>query len=88
MPAEQRKWPRKVVPADGCLYGLGGELIGPCRLVDVSAGGAKLQYSSHNELPTEFFLLLSRNGQVRRRCRSIWREQDHIGVSFVESTAA
>jgi hypothetical protein len=33
--------------------------------------------------PSEFELLLSRNGNVHRHCRVVWFQQDVVGVSFV-----
>jgi hypothetical protein len=83
MPSEQRKSPRKSIVAHGFLYGADGRAIGPCQIENVSVGGAMLKHSSGNELPAQFVLLLSRNGQVRRHCRIAWRAKDRIGVRFL-----
>src|ERR1700736_6404141 len=82
MPREQRRWPRKPVHALGCLYACDGQRLGPCRIKDVSHGGAKIAHSVRDELPAEFLLLLSRDGRVRRRCQVAWRAKDQIGVRF------
>jgi hypothetical protein len=61
---EQRKWPRKPMEANAFLYGSDGRPIGPCRVKDVSIGGALLAHSIGTELPREFVLSLSRGGQI------------------------
>src|SRR5262249_8779681 len=69
MPREQRRWRRKPIGATGFLYTSDGRQIGPCEVRDVSEGGAMLVMSAADELPVEFVLSLSRNGQVRRHCQ-------------------
>jgi hypothetical protein len=82
MSGEKRKWRRKSIGADGFLYGLDGQQIGKCQVKDISAGGAMLVRSSADELPRQFVLALSRNGQVRRHCQVVWQTVNHIGVRF------
>jgi hypothetical protein len=84
MGTEQRKWSRKSVIADAFLYACDGRPIGPCRLEDVSVGGAKLTHSIAEEIPAELVLSLSRNGQVRRRCQLAWQDKKRLGVRFIE----
>jgi hypothetical protein len=60
-----------------------GSLLGPCVMMDVSAGGARLAVKSSDELPDHFSLVLSRDGQVRRDCWVAWRTGSAIGVEFV-----
>jgi len=83
MGTEQRRWTRKSVNADGFLYAWEGRPIGPCRVEDVSVGGAKLAHTIAEEIPDQLVLLLSRNGQVRRRCEVAWRNKDRLGVRFL-----
>jgi PilZ domain len=83
MPSEQRKSSRKSIAAKGFLYGADGQAIGPCQVENVSVGGAMLAPSSGNELPAQFVLSLSRNGQVRRHCQITWRARGRFGVRFV-----
>ena len=82
MPAEQRKWRRKPIGADGFLYAVDGQQIGPCEVRDVSEGGAMLVFSGGGELPAQFVLTFSRNGQVRRHCDLVWRTANHFGIRF------
>jgi len=86
MSAERRRRRRKPIGADGFLYGLEGQPIGPCQVKDVSEGGAMLAHSAPDELPGQFVLSLSRNGQVRRQCKMVWRANNHIGVRFTETS--
>jgi hypothetical protein len=51
--------------------------------VDVSDTGAKLLWTSTEEVPTEFILSLSKDGKVRRRCQVKWHEAQKVGVQFV-----
>jgi hypothetical protein len=56
-----------------------------CGIADISASGARLNLENDVELPAEFILLLTPNGQARRHCRVIWREGLSLGVKFPES---
>ncbi|MBX9825712.1 MAG: PilZ domain-containing protein [Xanthobacteraceae bacterium] len=58
----------------------------PARIVDISERGAKLVLSAPENLTQEFTLLLSPDGFIQRRCRSVWRSDDQIGVEFTEIT--
>ena len=82
MPAEQRRWRRKQIGADGFLYTCDGQQIGPCEVRDVSEGGAMLVIPVADELPPEFVLSLSRNAHVRRHCQLVWQAMKHVGVRF------
>jgi PilZ domain len=86
MAAEQRKWRRRSVRADGFLYASDGSAIGPCQVADVSVGGARLSHAIHDEIPIQLVLLLSRKGEVRRRCHVVWRSKHRVGVRFIESS--
>jgi len=50
-----------------------------CTLVDYSAGGACLQFFPMVTLPDRFELLY---GNVRKKCRIVWRRGVRIGVAF------
>jgi hypothetical protein len=50
-----------------------------CTLVDYSAGGACLQLFPMEALPDRFELLY---GNVRKKCRIVWRRGIRIGVAF------
>ena len=88
MAVEQRKSRRRSVHADGFLYATDGLAIGPCRVDDVSVGGAKLSHAIGEEIPSQLVLSFSRNGQVRRRCQVVWRSQHAAGVRFIEGSPA
>jgi hypothetical protein len=50
-----------------------------CALVDLSAGGACLEVTSSVSLPARFELV---HGNIRKRCRVVWKEGRRIGVAF------
>ena len=53
-----------------------------CQLCDVSETGAKIAGQLNIELPQELELLLTKNGNIRRRCAVVWQMQDELGVRF------
>jgi hypothetical protein len=54
-----------------------------CTVLDVSDGGARIMVSQRMRIPTEFWLVFSRDGKKRRRCRVVWRSEDQIGVTYL-----
>jgi hypothetical protein len=54
-----------------------------CTVLDVSEGGARIALSSKEAPSKEFWLVLSKDGTRRRRCRLIWRTGDQIGVGYL-----
>jgi hypothetical protein len=46
---------------------------------DISEEGAKIIYSTVEELPDEFLLTMGMN---HRHCRVMWRSQKEVGVRF------
>jgi hypothetical protein len=54
-----------------------------CTVLDVSEGGARLLVPASAKLPREFWLVFSKNGTRRRRCRKAWRSEDQIGVTYI-----
>jgi hypothetical protein len=54
-----------------------------CTVVDVSDGGARIMVSSPIDLPREFWLLFTRDGKRRRRCRIAWQSDGQIGVAYL-----
>jgi hypothetical protein len=53
-------------------------------IADISVGGAKLLVPNSYNVPESFTLLLTRDGNARRRCRVVWRSPSTIGIQFVE----
>jgi hypothetical protein len=84
MSVDKRRAPRKKIAAVGFLYTTDGWPLGECRLKDISSGGARFSHALSEDLPAEFFLSLSRDGKVRRRCEVRWREKDQVGVRFLQ----
>jgi PilZ domain len=83
MSIENRRHPRRVVQqyvrivypnGPTCLFGT---------MLDVSGSGARLRLNDTAELPSEFTLMLSRDGKVRRRCHLVWRREDLVGIKFI-----
>ncbi len=69
----------------GLLVGDSAELL-PCQVADISAGGARLVvFCDTDQLPGTLTLVLSSNGQVRRRCKVAWRRRSEIGVQFLKA---
>jgi hypothetical protein len=84
MIVERRKGPKRVkfeTPLDVRVMAIDGAWCIDCQLLDVSDYGAQLR------LPTpagdvEFFLLLTKFGEVYRRCKRVWVNGTLIGVAF------
>jgi len=83
MPKDNRRKSRKALKTTAFVYTIDGWPVGECKTLDVSETGAKLIWTSPDDVPPEFLLSLSPNGRVRRRCQIKWREADKIGVRFV-----
>jgi hypothetical protein len=60
-----------------------GAILSQCTVLDVSATGAKIEIKIPIEIPDEFDLHLSSNGEVRRHCQVVRRTENEIGVNFV-----
>jgi PilZ domain len=61
--------------------GEGGPLVA-CTLVDISQSGAKLAFDAADRIPDRFCLRLTRYGQKRFSCRTVWRSSNALGVTF------
>jgi PilZ domain-containing protein len=82
MSGEGRKFKRRAVYHSAMIYGTNGARLTSCVVRNVSVGGAQIELQREVELPKTFLLSLSENGQVRRRCKIVWRFSTAIGVSF------
>lgn len=74
------RYPARIDFADGNAWW-------DCSLRDISEGGAKLAFRGPDAMPEEFFLLLTLGGESARRCRVVWRDDDHLGVLFLGTAA-
>lgn len=54
-----------------------------CVLWDISEAGVRITIDAPASVPYEFFLVLSKDGKVRRQCRVVWRSEDQVGASFL-----
>ena len=79
-----RKDPRSQVEQSAYIADDDGKPLFPCRMLDVSSGGAKLQVEEAMELPATFILVLSKDGLVRRPCKPVWRGPKSVGVQFLK----
>jgi hypothetical protein len=79
---DQRRSRRNQVNQYARIVGANGSTASFCTMLDVSASGARLRLNDIIEVPEQFTLLLSRNGQVRRRCKLVWQRGDEVGVLF------
>jgi hypothetical protein len=89
MKVENRVSRRRIVCQPAVVLDRNGSIFCECAMMDVSATGAKLVLSAAEspekmKTPSEFILLLSHNGRVRRRCMVSWRSDNAIGVRFIE----
>ncbi|MGB9369665.1 MAG: PilZ domain-containing protein [Xanthobacteraceae bacterium] len=69
--------------------GYGATIVAPdaswtrkCRVIDISASGAKLALEEPGELPKDFVLMLSERNGPSRRCHVVWETGDQLGVEF------
>ena len=53
-----------------------------CTVVDLSDLGARLAVEDSANVPDEFALLLSPFVRPFRKCRLVWRKDEHVGVEF------
>jgi hypothetical protein len=60
-----------------------GQPVVPCTIADISRTGAEITVDPQVEIPSEFTLLLTEDGRVRRHCRLASREETQIQVYFV-----
>ena len=83
--ANRRRAPRRQVHSPGTVLTLEGLPLAAGTIVDVSAGGAKLELAQALEVPEQIALLLSASRNARRVCEVMWRGPSTIGVRFKPS---
>ena len=82
MPIDQRKSRRHFVAHGARVVWDGGSSPQDCRMLDISAHGARLELETAATLPDKFMLLLSHDGGLRRQCSVIWRSENAVGIEF------
>ena len=50
--------------------------------VDISDGGAQLEFFEARDIPDDFSLLIGGVEAVQRVCHVVWRSGDRLGVKF------
>lgn len=72
---------------DVSIIAIDGTWRRACKLLDISATGARLSVEGSIEglKLAEFFLVLSANGRAYRRCELIRVNGDQIGVQFLKN---
>jgi hypothetical protein len=83
-PGDKRRNPRRSINYPAYIERGGGQPAVECSLCDASQEGAQLAVADPSSLPQEFILALSSDGAARRRCRVMWRTDDHVGVEFLK----
>ena len=81
---ELRNSARRHVNQPALMVRQDGSTIGQCTMLDVSAGGARLELDGQFSLPAEFMLQLSKfNPAMRRHCAVAWANEMQVGVQFL-----
>ena len=83
---EQRKWPRLAVNAPGKVINISSGLrikrVAPCRVLDVSAGGAQLEIIG-GECDDSFYLEVDSEPNNLANCLVVRRSGNRVGVRFL-----
>jgi hypothetical protein len=71
---------------DATVISIDGTFKRACLVVDISHSGARVALNDDSGFDlTEFFLLMSSQGAVHRRCCVVRRYGNEIGVTFIRS---
>jgi hypothetical protein len=82
MDTDRRKAVRRTVRLPAKIATGEGGVFRDCTLVDLSDLGARLAIDQADNLPDEFAIFLPPYARPFRKCRLIWRKNEHIGVEF------
>jgi hypothetical protein len=80
---DQRRWPR--IEPKGLVAKTAQIFLPPhndtveCRVIDISAGGARLELPSTRDLPARFEV---KHGGVRKLCALVWQRGYRFGIKF------
>jgi hypothetical protein len=77
---DARAAPRHRVLKAGSIEFSGGGAI-RCRVKNLSASGAALEFQSALDIPDRLTLTIL-SEPIKRHCRVVWRSQIRIGVTF------
>jgi hypothetical protein len=84
MSVERRRATRRLIRQPAIMVKIDGSIFGRCLMMDVSRTGAKLQVAARETVPSQFVLVLSRDGCLRRHCRVAWQSGTTMGVRFIQ----
>lgn len=77
---DKRKNVRRNSDAAGTIYFNAAHI--PCRLENISDGGACVQLASDTTIPPYFVLIIPLE-KLERSCFVVWRNGGRVGVQFV-----
>jgi hypothetical protein len=79
MSQNRRATPRRHTYRPAFLFTRAGAPLGRCVVKDISQCGAKLVYTTKEELPDQLLLTIDRD---RIHCKLMWRRDEELGVRF------
>jgi hypothetical protein len=62
--------------------GLRVSYTAPCRVIDISKGGAQLDISA-DKIPDSFYLEMDHEPNNLATCQVVWRQGRRVGVKFL-----
>ena len=84
MAFQMRQGVRRVMDRAAWINPGEGLPLRQCVLADMSDSGARLTFQDSDEIPHAFSLLLTRHSHPCYPCRVVWRQNNVIGVQFVD----
>jgi hypothetical protein len=88
MATNRRRSLRRTIVYRAKIHASDGSWDRDCHVLDVSQTGAKLGVAQATELPQDFILALSIQGNATRLCRVVWATESEIGVRFAKPAAS
>lgn len=81
-PESRREQDRKTILKGAKVVFNGGKGVLVCRVRDMSAGGARLEFAPYTKLPEKF--VLHAGSSAPQRCELRWFKSNIAGVKFVD----
>lgn len=79
--------PRRQVDKEAWIVLDNSFALRPCKIVDMSDQGARLDLDAADRLPKFFSLTFSRSSRAGRRCEIRWKRGRTVGVKFVAGSS-
>ena len=84
---DQRRHAREKVSIEAHLFLRGEKPTAiPCRVVDLSEGGARVKVAVRYGLPSQVFLVKD-EGEIIYECETIWQKNQKAGLMFLDLCA-